>query len=177
MLTALFFPRAFQPGRFFFDTLVSRSLRAQALAPRDPESGQKEFIGCFESAVEAAVAYALHVRRLRQLEHPEHAGSVFDEVCTHAEGVALHLSERSSTGYEGVRRWRHTSGKGPVRFRAVAPMQACVAKNIGYFDTAVEAAIAFAKYVESPKVFATWHAARQAQAGGLDDTNLHCDTQ
>ena len=164
-LTALFFPRAFHPGRFFL-TLVSRSFRAQALAPRDPEFGQKEFIGCFESAVEAAVAYALHVRRLRQLEHPEHTGSVFDEVCTHAEGVALHLSERSSTGYEGVRRWRHTSGKGPVRFRAVAPMQASVrAKNIGYFDTAVEAAIAFAKYVESPKAFATWNAARQAQAG------------
>ena len=59
------------------------------------------------------------------------------EVVSEAEGYKLHLSSRSQTGYLGVQRnGRH--------FRAVH-----VQHNIGTFVTKVEAAVAYARYVQS----------------------------
>ncbi|EOD27574.1 hypothetical protein EMIHUDRAFT_235566 [Emiliania huxleyi CCMP1516] len=68
-----------------------------ALSPSRPLAAQSPrlFLGSFGTAVEAAAAYA------RAVGEPP-AASVF-------EGMRLHLSSSSSTGYEGVH--RHASGK------------------------------------------------------------------
>ena len=61
-------------------------------------------------------------------------------VIAHAAGVQLHLSDTNASGYRGVRlghrggRWEARHGK---------------AKHIGTFDTALEAAIAYAKYTRA----------------------------
>ena len=61
-------------------------------------------------------------------------------VATEAEGLHLHLSSRSSTGYKCV--CRHSSG----RFEAKRSMAGRLV-SLGYFDTAVEAAVAVARAV------------------------------
>ena len=62
-----------------------------------------------------------------------------DEVVKEAEGVKLHLYRRGSTGYLGVRldkgRYRAALSSGGKRI------------HIGNYGTAVEAAVAYAKYV------------------------------
>ena len=82
------------------------------------------------TAVEAAVAFARHV-----LGMPVEAEAMEedDEPVAEFDGVALHLSERSSTGYMGVERIG-------ASFRALG------GTHIGTFDTAVEAAVAYARY-------------------------------
>ena len=59
---------------------------------------------------------------------------------TEAEGLRLHLSSRSSTGYENVS--KEPSG----RFRAQHKVDGRQVA-IGFFDTAVEAAVAYARAV------------------------------
>ena len=57
-----------------------------------------------------------------------------------AEGLRLHLSSSSATGYKGVR--EHLSGRFEVRYTANGrPV------TLGCFDTAVEAAVAYARAV------------------------------
>ena len=91
-------------------------------------------IGNFGTAVEAAVAFARHV-----LGMPVEAEAMEedDEPVAEFDGVALHLSERSSTGYMGVERIG-------ASFRARLG-----GTHIGTFDTAVEAAVAYARYART----------------------------
>ena len=99
-------------------------------------------IGYFDTAVEAAVAYTKHMQSLG-----------LDKECgervTEAEGLRLHLAEeknrggrQSTTGYLGVQ--ETSSG----RFLA-AHQRDGKNMNLGTFDTAVEAAVAYAKHVQS----------------------------
>ena len=78
-----------------------------------------------------------------------------------AHGVKLHLAPGSSSGYKGV--W--LSGKKNRPFMAVAGVGKST-KALGKFATAVEAAVAYAKHLESPKASAAWQqqcvAAREA---------------
>ena len=67
------------------------------------------------------------------------------EVVSEAEGMQLHLSAKNSTGYKGVKRHILNGAK---------PYGAEICRNsrcysLGYFGTAVEAAIAYAKDAES----------------------------
>jgi hypothetical protein len=74
-------------------------------------------------------------------------------VLREAAGVRLHLSHRSATGYEGVRRHGAAAGK---LFRCVAPMQNSTRPScLGYFKSAVEAAVCFAKFCEGPEAYGT----------------------
>ena len=78
------------------------------------------------------MAYAQHFGEVREAVPPA-------ELPTEAKGLKLHMSDRSSTGYRGV----YQDGG---RFAA----QMCVeGKNVrlGTFDTAVEAAVAVARFV------------------------------
>lgn len=59
-----------------------------------------------------------------------------------ADGVKLHLSHKSGTGYLGVGFKRESSGK--VRFKVRHRSASGKQFHIGYYDTAVEAAVAYA---------------------------------
>ena len=128
---------------------------------RHASGGKLTCIGNYSTAVEAAVAIAKHVASAGQeqesdgveaeeeneaeaqddAEADEEMGEEMEEAVNEAEGVKLHLSQRSSTGYLGVVPYRgrfkaqHTSG-GKVIY-------------IGVFATAVEAAMAVAKHITS----------------------------
>ena len=88
-------------------------------------------LGVYDTAVEAAVAYARHAGPPSQ-----------PQVATEAEGLRLHLSKSNSTGYKYV--YRAGQGK-----RFVLRLSERPHVVLGYFDTAVEAAVAYARYVES----------------------------
>lgn len=103
--------------------------------------GKVTNIGTFSTAVEAAICYAKYVESLGV------AVDVFPGRVTEAEGLLLHLSEeskskRGNTGYLGV------STRSCGRFRAQYRRGGKIA-NLGTFATPLEAAICYAKYVQS----------------------------
>ena len=102
----------------------SGSFRAERCA-----DGRRVFIGLYDTAVEAAVAYARAPVKTRVA------------VATDAGGLRLHLSSSSNTGYKGVRE------KAPGCFYATRQDE-----YLGAFDSAVEAAVAYARaVVEAPE--------------------------
>ena len=109
------------------------------------------FLGTFDTAVEAAVAYAEHVQLLGQdkkiakhasvseAEDGEEAGE--DEAgggVAGAGSIRLHIAESSATGYRGV-------FQNGTRFQAKFRFDG-KDTYIGSFGTAVEAAVAYAKH-------------------------------
>ena len=94
-------------------------------------------IGTFDTAVEAAVAarYAANPR------HPSEPGSGVLEVY---DGVRLHLSARNPTGYLGVSKVFNGSRQWTGTFGATYAKQ-----YLGTYDTAVEAAAAYARHMQS----------------------------
>ena len=93
--------------------------------------GKEVYLGNFDTAVEAAVAYA---RAAGEYQHPAPP-----TVATEADALRLHLSSITSTGYKGVHADRS-------RFRAEHRMGGKQV-YLGTFDTAVEAAVAYARAV------------------------------
>lgn len=140
-----------------------------ALGPRNATTGVKPLLGYFRTAEEGAVAFARHIQSLDDSLLSKAGTKGSSASCFHvaptAEGMQLHLSHRSSTGYEGVRLHK-LSG----RFRAVSPLDSAKrggtrgGTSLGYYETAQEAAVAFAKYVESPMAWEEWRAAQRAAA-------------
>ena len=116
-------------------------------AKRKVVGGPQTYLGSFHTAARAAVAYAQHVAgdEVVPEEDEERRPLLRDTpmpvapVVTHAQGLQLHLSSKSATGYLGVCWYKN-------RFAAnhFAPVKQ--QKYIGRFKTAVEAAVAFAKY-------------------------------
>ncbi|EOD17984.1 hypothetical protein EMIHUDRAFT_195991 [Emiliania huxleyi CCMP1516] len=98
--------------------------------------GRSVYIGAFGTAVEAAVAYA---RAVGEYQPPT--------VATEAEGLQLHLSSSGSTGYRGV--YDHDSG----RFQAKRRVDGKEV-HLGTFDTAVEAAVAYARAISEASAVA-----------------------
>ncbi|EOD03821.1 hypothetical protein EMIHUDRAFT_372674 [Emiliania huxleyi CCMP1516] len=86
--------------------------------------GRKVCLGTFDTAVEAAVAYARAVGE---------EGAPAEE----AEGLRLHLSSSNVTGYRGVH-----EHEGRFQAQRVADGRQV---HLGTFDTAVEAAVAYAR--------------------------------
>ncbi|EOD39800.1 hypothetical protein EMIHUDRAFT_223336 [Emiliania huxleyi CCMP1516] len=110
-----------------------RGVRKQAsgrFQARHMVNGRSVSLGYFDTAVEAAVAYA---RAVGEYQPPT--------VATEAEGLRLHLSSRSNAGYSGVCKHR-PSGRFEAR-RKVDGKDV----YIGSFGTAVEAAVAYARAV------------------------------
>jgi len=89
-------------------------------------------LGVFDTAVEAALAYA---RSVGEYDSPA--------VVAEAEGMRLHLSSRSATGYQGVH-----MDKG--LFRAQRTVNGANHVLGQTFDTAVEAAVAYARAFGPP---------------------------
>ena len=108
-------------------------------------------LGSFATPVEAAVAFARHEEVRSVLDGlidqvagvgppprgPRSTPAVLERVME-AEGLTLHLSERAASGYKGVTcTGRRFSVTGSTRGKHLGT-------NLGTFDTAVEAAVAFA---------------------------------
>ena len=133
---------------------------------------QKKIPGSFATAVEAAVAYAKRAAgdeevrgpRLRRVEgepssapfavvQGDDAGGALMEaplateapVYSHKDGYKLALSEKNPTGYRGVYVLRDV-GAHVHRYEAQYAR-----KHLGRFDTAVEAAVCYARHVEELK--------------------------
>ena len=83
------------------------------------------------AALQTAEAAAMEVERQAEEE----------ALVAEAEGLKLHLSSRSSTGYKGVR--KHTQAGRFVACRYAGSRTI----YIGVFDSAVEAAVAYARAV------------------------------
>ena len=96
--------------------------------------GKNTHIGTFGTAVEAAVAYAKHVQSLE--------ADSSSAIVAMASGLRLHLSRKTTTGYFGVR--ERSSGGFKATFTGNGKT-----KNLGTFDTAVQAAIAYARHAKS----------------------------
>ena len=94
-------------------------------------AGKQVHLGLFDTAVEAAVAYARTVGEYQPPAPPA--------VATEAESLRLHFSSNNSTGYKGV---REHSGRFQAKHR-VDGKQFC----LGTFGSAVEAAVAYARAV------------------------------
>ena len=121
--------------------VVERNGRFQAKRKVD---GKYVHIGVYDTAVEAAVAYAKHAAG-EEVVRPVPAAAVEVEV-KEAEGYQLFLSTRSDnkTGYKGV---HEHDGRFQAR-RSVGDKMV----HIGYYDTAVEAAVAYAKHAAGEEV-------------------------
>ena len=90
-------------------------------------------LGMFDTAVEAAVCIAK--------AHP--AAGDDAAVVKEAEGYTLYLSPNSATGYLGV--------SAPTKSHGYRYAATYADKHLGMFDTAVEAAVAYAKAVQGRK--------------------------
>ena len=111
--------------------LIAAAVRdGRSDAPQHSVDGRRVYIGYFDTAVEAAVAYARAVGEYQPPAPPT--------VAAEAEGLRLHLSSSSSTGYKGV--YEHASGRFKAQHRAGERMV-----YLGSFATAVEAAVAYAR--------------------------------
>ena len=134
------------------------------------------FLGYFATAVEAAVCYARRVQQQQQRQPEEDEEDEEDEelaaeqavdadedgqgegraaadgivlevegpdgIVQEAEGLKLHLNPRSASGYRGVTA-NPDRGSGSRSFRAMAGRV-----YLGYFATAVEAAVRIARHVQ-----------------------------
>ena len=128
----------------------------QAVGPQ-PEG---KHLGYFVSALGAAEAYARYVSSPSRYETAERLNAEEEAIVkeellkgrgleTEAGGYKLHLSATRKTGYLGVRYDKHHPNK-PYK------AEACfVGKKIslGYHPTAIDAAVAFARYKEEPDLF------------------------
>ena len=97
--------------------------------------GKSKNLGSFSTAVDAAVAYAKYVQSLSVEDEGEEGGSVA------AAGMRLRLAKPVMTGYRGVR------SNGFKRFTAEHRSNG-KRTHLGTFDTAMEAAVAYAKCVQ-----------------------------
>ncbi|EOD40904.1 hypothetical protein EMIHUDRAFT_454128 [Emiliania huxleyi CCMP1516] len=111
-------------------------------------------LGRFETAVDAAVCYAKYTASGAEAASKWAAPAA--GLVTEAEGLRLHLAAGTATGYAGV--W--TTGKVARPFEAVAG-----GKRIGRFASVVDAAVCYARHLESgPAAAREWLAACDAKS-------------
>ena len=100
---------------------------------RQKSGGKCTNLGRYDTAVEAAVAYAKHVASAGGGDDDDEEGM--------ADDYELLPSSKNSTGYLGV---TLTAGRYQARHKSGGKKV-----NIGVYDTAVEAALAYARHVQS----------------------------
>ena len=100
------------------------------------------YLGRFDTALEAAACYARHMQGDTASRRVD-ADSDSTESVTEAEGVKLHVSSRTASGYKGV----YITNNG---FKASRCVNGTLL-HLGNFDTAVEAAISYARHVQAKR--------------------------
>tara|TARA_B110001452_G_scaffold250202_1_gene238250 strand:- start:193 stop:963 length:771 start_codon:yes stop_codon:yes gene_type:complete len=108
----------------------------------DASSGRERFLSCGSTMYECALAYARWLGpeacRAAAVEADRHMMSAEEAVhCAEAEGLVLRQSD-SWSGYVGVK--HHKTG------RNARPYQAYQKRSLGYYATAQEAALVFARH-------------------------------
>ena len=145
----------------YFDTAVEAAVAYARAVGEAPEAGSAVAAGGQASAAplgeaaegaaaaepsveEAVTAAAAGTEQPAPLEEGAAAAAAAAEapLAEEAEGLRLHLSSSSSTGYKGVYKGDSRNGRFEAKHR-VAGRQV----TVGRFDTAVEAAVAFARAV------------------------------
>ena len=152
---------------------------AKPFAAQVNRGGRSVFLGTYATACEAAVAYARYMRSMAveqevEMEEAEANGGQAEaaagvveegaeamegaeaaeaEVVEEAAGLRLHLNSRNQTGYAGVH-YNHTVTAKGRQYPRAKPYYARVwcdgrSTSLGYFATAIEAAVAYARYVGS----------------------------
>ena len=99
---------------------------------------KQERLGIYDDVLDAAVAYARHVQKaVEEAEAAERAAAAEKGIAAEAEGLRLHIDMKgsNSTGYLGVST-EQRGGKYLARYAN---------KNLGVYDTALEAAVAYAR--------------------------------
>ena len=143
---------------------IERGVYGSRFQARHTVDGRQVRFGSFGTAVEAAVAYARAVGEYTPAVAAEPAAVAAEaEVVAEAEGLRLHLSSNSATGYKGVI-------KNGSRFQPLPWVDGKKA-YLGTFGTAVEAAVAYARAVgEAPgqAEVAAAAAARAAEAQAVE---------
>ena len=112
-------------------------LRELVITARQAKHAVNGMIYDGEAEEEAAAAEEMEVEEEVQEEQEDDSEC---ELVTEAQGFELHLSDRSGTGYAGVRRVCS-------RFHATGPKR----RHIGSFSSAVEAAVAYARAMAEPR--------------------------
>ena len=123
-------------------------LGIQREGPRFKAVHSGNHIGVYDTPLEAAVAFARRHAELSPADEQEGNEEVVadGEVVAEYDGVPLHLSASSPTGYMGVNR---IGARFRARYHNV---------HIGTFDTAVKAAVAYAAYARTAPPAALGHA-------------------
>ncbi|EOD27849.1 hypothetical protein EMIHUDRAFT_204848 [Emiliania huxleyi CCMP1516] len=139
---------------------IERGVYGSRFQARHTVDGRQVRFGSFGTAMEAAVAYARAVGEYTPALAAEPAAVAAEaEVVAEAEGLRLHLSSSSATGYKNV----CNNGSRFQARRWVDGRQVCC----GYFGTAVEAAVAYARAVGEYQPPAHPSPAVAAEAEGL----------
>ena len=123
----------------------------EELSPRLSLADLQAAASRIRSMAPAAVQHKNGSQRPRCEEEPSSARVGVGNVVPQADGVQLHLSNKSMTGYAGVSDERAKGLKRP--HHAIAGKVNGRNVNLGYFATPVEAAVAIAKYrLEHPEL-------------------------
>jgi len=122
----------------------------------DEESvaGQQLLASTQDARWEAEATAAAGRRRAKMVADAKASSVLAEEaasapVVSAAGGYQLHLSAKSSSGYLGVAMYRDNRHPALISFKALGPRNGGPAPTLGYFKTAVDAAVAYAKHVAS----------------------------
>ena len=135
-----------------------------ACSVRDPTTSQKRVLGCYRTAVEAAVVFGKTLGTSISSRIPTARRWRARRPATEAEGMEpTRATDRSPDTRECARKSPSGRPVERVRDRAVAPMRDTVRAGqcLGYYETAAEAAVAFAKYVRDPQEWEEWRDAKR----------------
>ena len=124
---------------------------SSSLEPSSSRKRQRPACPAERALLDAETTAAAERRRTKQLAdaealHAQAAALAAAPVVSTAGGYSLQLSSKSSTGYLGVSIYRDCRNPSKLTFKAMTPRNGGPSKTIGYFKTAVEGAVAYARH-------------------------------
>ena len=133
--------------------------------PTEPRHSAEEAQSAAQGQLRLSVpleSEAVETEKASSFERSESYESVVALVVEEAEGLRLHLNAENATGYRGCYLVTSRAGQ-PTPFKA----QANGERHLGYFATAVEAAVCYARHMQAEAVKAV---VAESQAAGVPAT-------